>query len=147
LEILRASISESGAHPWAGCHISHTYQSGASVYFTFGFRQQAGRVMDQYLRVKGAVQQSFIDHGATLSHHHAVGTEHLPWLASEISPLGVQAISAIKRSFDPANVMNPGRLQPSQNPFEDWKHVGNETSSVSHAEERLAIRKLEDSKT
>ncbi len=45
--------------------------------------------MEQYLKVKRAAQQSFIDHGATLSHHHAVGTEHLPWLAADISPLGV----------------------------------------------------------
>jgi alkyldihydroxyacetonephosphate synthase len=146
LEILRASIGESGVHPWVGCHISHTYQSGASVYFTFGFRQQPGREMEQYLLVKRAVQQSFIDHGATLSHHHAVGTEHLPWLAAEISPLGVQAIAAIKNSLDPANIMNPGRLQPSQNPFEDWMRLGNNTGSSSQADELFAIRKVGDSK-
>lgn len=125
---LRETIEKSGAHPWTGCHISHTYQCGASVYFTFGFRQNAGSEMDQYLRVKKAVQQSFIDHGATLSHHHAVGTEHLPWLADEISRLGVQTIAAIKRSLDPANIMNPGRLQPSQHPFEDWKNLVSRTN-------------------
>jgi alkyldihydroxyacetonephosphate synthase len=118
--LLRATILESGVRPWAGCHISHTYQCGASVYFTFGFRQQRGHEMEQYLRVKRAAQQSFIDHGATLSHHHAVGTEHLPWLAADISPLGVQAVAAIKRGLDPSNIMNPGRLQPSPNPFEMW---------------------------
>ena len=133
MEILRAAISESGAHPWAGCHISHTYQSGASVYFTFGFRQQAGLEIDQYLRVKRGVQQAFIDHGATLSHHHAVGTEHLPWLAAEISPLGVQAVAAIKHSLDPANIMNPGRLQPSQNPFEEWMKLADRVGSGSRA--------------
>lgn len=117
---LRTSINESGVRPWAGCHISHTYQSGASVYFTFGFKQLAGREMEQYLRVKWAAQQSFIDCGATLSHHHAVGTEHLPWLAADISPLGVQAIGAIKRELDPNNIMNPGRLQPSANSYAEW---------------------------
>jgi hypothetical protein len=76
--------------------------------------------MEQYLRVKRAAQQSFIDCGATLSHHHAVGTEHLPWLAADISPLGVQAIAAIKSGLDPGNIMNPGRLKPSPNPFEEW---------------------------
>jgi alkyldihydroxyacetonephosphate synthase len=117
---LRASISESRVQPWAGCHISHTYQSGASVYFTFGMRQELGREMEQYLHVKRAVQQSFMDQGATLSHHHAVGTEHLPWLADDISPLGVQAIAAIKRGLDPGNILNPGRLTPSADPFRDW---------------------------
>jgi alkyldihydroxyacetonephosphate synthase len=120
ISVLRKQIAESGARPWAGCHISHTYQSGASVYFTFGLRQQEGREMEQYLRVKRAVQQSFIDCGATLSHHHAVGTEHLPWLAADISPLGVRAVAALKHGLDPNNIMNPGRLQPSQEPFVEW---------------------------
>jgi alkyldihydroxyacetonephosphate synthase len=117
--VLRAEISKSGSRPWAGCHISHSYPCGASLYFTFGFQQQLGREMEQYLQVKRAVQQSFIDNGATLSHHHAVGTEHLPWLAADISPVGVKAVSAIKQGLDPANIMNPGRLLPSSNPFED----------------------------
>jgi alkyldihydroxyacetonephosphate synthase len=124
MEAIPAGIMESGVRPWAGCHISHTYRSGASVYFTFSFRQQRGSELDQYLRVKRAAQQSFMDHGATLSHHHAVGTEHLPWLAADISPLGVRAVAAIKQELDPGNNMNPGRLQPSSEPFEEWSRIG-----------------------
>jgi alkyldihydroxyacetonephosphate synthase len=124
MQTLREKISESGVPPWTGCHISHTYRTGASVYFTFGFKQELGREMEQYLRVKRAAQQSFIDHGATLSHHHAVGTEHLPWLAADISPLGLKAVAALKRGLDPANIMNPGRLQPTANPFEAWSQIG-----------------------
>jgi alkyldihydroxyacetonephosphate synthase len=124
METVRDRIAESGVRPWTGCHISHTYQTGASVYFTFAFRQQPGLEMEQYLRVKRAVQQAFIDQGATLSHHHAVGTEHLPWLAEDISRLGVLAVAAIKRGLDPANIMNPGRLTPSADPFKDWMRIG-----------------------
>jgi alkyldihydroxyacetonephosphate synthase len=124
MEAIQAGILKGGVRPWAGCHISHTYRSGASVYFTFSFRQQRGSELDQYLRVKRAAQQSFMDHGATLSHHHAVGTEHLPWLAAEISPLGVRAVAAIKQELDPGNNMNPGRLQPSSEPFEEWSRIG-----------------------
>ena len=124
ISVLREEISKSGVRPWAGCHVSHTYPCGASLYFTFGFRQRPGHELEQYLQVKRAVQQSFIDHGATLSHHHAVGTEHLPWLAADISPIGVQAISAIKQRLDPVNIMNPGRLLPSSTPFEDWLALG-----------------------
>jgi alkyldihydroxyacetonephosphate synthase len=126
---LRSAIVESGVKPWVGCHISHTYQCGASLYLTFAFRQQDGNEMPQYLRAKRVVQQSFIDCGATLSHHHAVGTEHLPWLADDISPLGVTAIAAIKAGLDPDNVMNPGRLRPSGVPFEEWLRVGSESST------------------
>jgi alkyldihydroxyacetonephosphate synthase len=127
---LRASIfdGERGVKPWVGCHISHTYHSGASLYLTFACRQHPGREMNQYLRAKRAVQQSFIDHRATLSHHHAVGTEHLPWLTDEISPVGVKAVAAIKAGLDPGNVMNPGRLRPSAMPFEEWSRVGSDAA-------------------
>ena len=120
---IRDSVLEGGVPPFSGCHISHTYHSGASVYFTFGFMQQAGSEMEQYLRVKRAAQQSFMDYGGTLSHHHGVGTEHLPWLAADISPLGVKAVAAIKRGLDPGNIMNSGRLQPSADPFEEWSRI------------------------
>jgi alkyldihydroxyacetonephosphate synthase len=121
---IRDGVLESGVPPFSGCHISHTYRSGASVYFTFGFMQQAGREMEQYLRVKRAAQQSFMDHGGTLSHHHGVGTEHLPWLAADISPVGVKAVAAIKQGLDPGNIMNSGRLRPSLEPFEEWARIG-----------------------
>lgn len=123
MSAIRAGIAESGVPPWSGCHISHTYHTGASLYFTFGFMQQRDREMEQYMKVKRAAQQSFIDHGATLSHHHGVGTEHLPWLAADISPLGVKAVAAIKHGLDPDNIMNPGRLQPSPDPFEAWSRA------------------------
>jgi alkyldihydroxyacetonephosphate synthase len=125
---LIAAIADSGVKPWVGCHISHSYHSGASLYLTFACRQQHGREMQQYLHAKRAVQQSFIDHGATLSHHHAVGTEHLPWLSDDISPVGVMAIAAIKGGLDPGNVMNPGRLRPSAAPFEEWSRAGSDAT-------------------
>jgi alkyldihydroxyacetonephosphate synthase len=127
---LRDAIQKSGVKPWVGCHISHTYHSGASVYLTFACKQQDGHEMQQYRHAKRAVQQSFMDHGATLSHHHAVGTEHLPWLTDDISPVGVMAIAAIKAGLDPGNVMNPGRLQPSTAPFEEWSKIAGDALSV-----------------
>src|SRR6202453_2918496 len=128
---LSTAIEESGVKPWVGCHISHSYHSGASLYLTFACQQKHGREMQQYLHAKRVVQQSFIDHGATLSHHHAVGTEHLPWLSDDISPVGVLAIAAIKGGLDPGNVMNPGRLRPSIAPLEEWLRVGGEAAVLS----------------
>jgi alkyldihydroxyacetonephosphate synthase len=120
--------NDSKVKPWIGCHISHTYQCGASLYLTFACRQQQGQEMQQYLHAKRAVQQSFMDHGATLSHHHAVGTEHLPWLTDDISLVGVMAVAAIKGGLDPGNIMNPGRLRPSTSSFEEWSRVGSDAT-------------------
>ena len=121
--------------------ISHTYHSGASLYLTFAFRQQYGHEMQQYLHAKRFVQQSFIDHGATLSHHHGVGTEHLPWLTDDISPVGLMAVDAIKRGLDANNVMNPGRLRPSAEPFTSGPELAANLRPEGHSV--LALRKCQ----
>jgi len=50
--------------------------------------------------------------GATLTHHHAIGADHAPWLAAEDGDLGVEVLRAVKARLDPAGVMNPGKLLP-----------------------------------
>ena len=50
--------------------------------------------------------------GATITHHHAVGTDHKPWLAQEIGPLGVSVLRAVKADLDPTGILNPGVLIP-----------------------------------
>ena len=50
--------------------------------------------------------------GGTITHHHAVGRDHAPWLAAEVGDLGVELLRAVKERCDPAGVMNPGKLLP-----------------------------------
>ena len=116
---IQAAIDAEAVPGIVGCHISHTYHTGASLYFTFGMRATPGQEMAQYLRVKKAAEDAFLAGGATLSHHHAVGYEHLPWLEADISPAGMTAIEALKRGLDPGGVMNPGKLSRDFS-FEDW---------------------------
>ena len=93
------------------CHLSHSYHAGACLYFTFAFLPSAGGDMiSEYDVVKSAVQQSFVDHGATLSHHHAVGTEHSQWLEQDISAPGVAMIKALFDGTDPGRHLNPGKI-------------------------------------
>jgi alkyldihydroxyacetonephosphate synthase len=60
--------------------------------------------------VKRAIQQGFIDLGGTLSHHHAVGVEHSPWLSQDISPAGVTMIRSLLDGVDPQRNFNPGKI-------------------------------------
>ena len=52
---------------------------------------------------------SGIGTGGTITHHHAVGTDHLPWMGREISVLGLQILKAVKKQLDPAGILNPGK--------------------------------------
>jgi alkyldihydroxyacetonephosphate synthase len=93
------------------CHLSHSYHAGACLYFTFAFRATPGADMiAQYAVVKSAIQQAFVDNGATLSHHHAVGTEHAEWLEQDISAPGVGMLKALFEGTDPGRHLNPGKI-------------------------------------
>jgi alkyldihydroxyacetonephosphate synthase len=93
------------------CHLSHSYHAGACLYFTFGINPVPGRDgLEQYARVKTAMQQAFVDSGATLSHHHAVGTEHAQWLEEDISAPGVGMLRALFEGVDPGANLNPGKI-------------------------------------
>ncbi len=93
------------------CHISHVYETGASLYFTVAAKQ-SGDPVEQWLAAKAAASDALIDNGASITHHHAVGQDHKPWLAREIGPVGVQMLRALKEELDPSGVLNPGVLIP-----------------------------------
>ena len=114
------AIKDTGVDAWVGCHLSHSYRTGASLYFTFGCLQREGREIEQYLYVKKAAEDAFMKNGGTLSHHHAVGTEHLPWVEEDLSPTGLKAVKALKAGLDPNDIMNPSKIIPSEKPLDDW---------------------------
>lgn len=103
-----------------GCHISHTYPTGASLYFTFACMPAPGEGLSQYLAIKKAAEDAFLKYGGTLSHHHAVGYEHMPWIEEEISSSGLTALKALKQGLDPQNIMNPGKMIPTEEAIELW---------------------------
>src|SRR6266536_2736838 len=90
-------------------HISHVYPSGASLYFTVA-AAQADDPVARWHAAKVAAGDAIAAAGATISHHHGVGSDHLPWYRAEIGPLGTEALAAVKRALDPAGVLNPGIL-------------------------------------
>ena len=93
------------------CHLSHSYHAGACLYFTFAFKGSSPASMAaEYEVVKSAIQQAFVDNGGTLSHHHAVGTEHAQWLEQDISAPGVAMLEALFAGTDPGQHLNPGKI-------------------------------------
>jgi alkyldihydroxyacetonephosphate synthase len=105
------AFGELGVRGYIMCHLSHSYHAGACLYFTFAFKPApGGDWLAQYDIVKFAIQQAFMDSGATLSHHHAVGTEHARWLEEDISAPGVAMLQALFDGVDPGANLNPGKI-------------------------------------
>ena len=106
------AFSALGATGYVMCHLSHSYHAGACLYFTFAFRPAGDDDdgVEAYDVVKSAIQQAFLDAGGTLSHHHAVGTEHARWLEQDISAPGVAMLHALFEGTDPGANLNPGKI-------------------------------------
>lgn len=106
-----AALSESLGQALVMCHISHVYPTGASLYFTVVAGQQVDPI-EQWRRAKAAASDAMVRTGATITHHHAVGADHRPWMRAEIGDLGVQILRSVKATLDPAGILNPGKLIP-----------------------------------
>ncbi len=92
-----------------GCHVSHLYPTGASLYFTV-LGRQTGDPATQWRSLKTGATDAIMAAGGTLTHHHAVGRDHAPWMAGEVGELGLGVLRAMKDRCDPAGIMNPGKL-------------------------------------
>ena len=104
------AFTETGHRGFIMCHLSHSYHSGACQYFTFAIADGSDTSLDSYDHVKRAIQQSFMDHHGTISHHHGVGEEHSPWLEQDISPAGVFIQAKLFEGVDPGEHLNPGKI-------------------------------------
>ncbi|MBB5918676.1 alkyldihydroxyacetonephosphate synthase [Nocardia transvalensis] len=108
---LTDSLSAQGTPALVMCHVSHTYPTGASLYFTV-VAKQLDDPIDQWLRAKAAAGDAIVAASGTITHHHAVGTDHRAWMTGEIGDLGVRVLRAVKDAVDPAGILNPGKLIP-----------------------------------
>jgi alkyldihydroxyacetonephosphate synthase len=92
------------------CHLSHAYPDGASLYFTFIARRRSGQEIEQWRGVKAAACEAIVSAGGTITHHHAVGRDHAPYMQAEVGELGLEVLRAAKERLDPAGILNPGKL-------------------------------------
>lgn len=95
------------------CHVSHTYPTGASLYYTV-VAPAGADPLARWAAAKHAAGDAIAANGGTISHHHAVGADHRPWMGTEVGPLGVSVLRAVKRTLDPVGVLNPGKLIPEE---------------------------------
>ena len=108
---VRAALSEALGSAIVMCHVSHLYSQGASLYFTV-LAAASQDPAAQWQRAKVAASDALVSSGATITHHHAIGSDHRPWMTEEIGELGVSVLKAVKDVLDPTGVLNPGKLIP-----------------------------------
>ena len=110
---IHASLDGQGTPGLVFCHLSHAYADGASLYFTFIARSRHGAELEQWRQVKRAASEAIVASGGTITHHHAVGRDHAPYMEAEVGSTGLDVLRAVKDRLDPTGIMNPGKLLPT----------------------------------
>jgi alkyldihydroxyacetonephosphate synthase len=91
---------------------THVYPDGPAPYYTFNVKGDPDRLLEQWRHIKQRASDALIAAGGTITHHHAVGRDHMPWYREQRPALFGAALTAAKAALDPAGILNPGVLVP-----------------------------------
>ena len=65
---------------------THVYPDGPAIYYTFNVRGDPSRLIEQWRHIKARASDALIAAGGTITHHHAVGRDHMPCTAPSARP-------------------------------------------------------------
>ncbi len=109
----RQAIKEATGHEGiVTCRFTHAYPDGCAPYYTFQGRGRHGALLEQWQQIKNAASDALIAQGGTITHHHAVGRDHMPWYSQQIPDTFAAALKGAKDKLDPAGILNPGVIVP-----------------------------------
>ncbi|HNO66785.1 MAG TPA: FAD-linked oxidase C-terminal domain-containing protein, partial [Tepidiformaceae bacterium] len=92
------------------CRFTHVYTDGPAPYYSFSGMGRPGAELEMWAELKQAASDAVIANGGTITHHHAVGRDHMPWYREQRPPLFEAALRAAKEAVDPQGLLNPGIL-------------------------------------
>lgn len=93
----------------ASAHQSHSYPTGACLYFTFAAQVDPAEREAYYVAAWDAGTRAVLDNGGSLSHHHAVGLNRARFMPEALGD-ALGTFAAVKGALDPNGIMNPGKL-------------------------------------
>jgi alkyldihydroxyacetonephosphate synthase len=86
------------------------YPDGPAPYYTILAPARRGEELEQWAAIKRACSDAVIEHGGTITHHHAVGRDHRPWYDQQRPDPFADALRGAKSAVDPTGALNPGVL-------------------------------------
>jgi len=109
-QVYAAVRSAASAHALVLAHLSHAYPDGCSIYFTL-VATRTGDALARYDALVDAALGAALAEGATLSHHHGVGSSKAHWLDLELGG-GLETLRRLRGAWDPDRLLNPATFEP-----------------------------------
>jgi alkyldihydroxyacetonephosphate synthase len=110
MEKVKAVTKEVCGSAFVTCRFTHVYPDGPAPYYTVIAPGRRGDQVKQWDEIKLAVMETLIDLGGTITHHHAVGRDHMPGYERQRPELFGEVLRATKKTLDPGGMLNPGVL-------------------------------------
>jgi len=111
-KVLNEMWTKQGVKGFVGMHSAHQYKTGTCLYWTFASMQNDRSDINRFVETKSAVMEEILSHGGSLTHHHGVGFEYVPWMERYLGNSAVEALWGLKKRLDPRGICNPGKILP-----------------------------------
>ncbi len=92
------------------CRFTHIYPDGCAPYYTIVAQGRAGAQIEQWDAIKAGISDVLLREGGSITHHHAVGRDHVPWYIQQATPIAQSMLRGAKFALDPEWILNPGVL-------------------------------------
>lgn len=107
-------------HAMVMAHFSHAYHGGCSIYFTFaGFGHTLDETLEKYEALWQDGLTAVAEAGGSVAHHHGVGVSKSGFTQYDHRN-GRPLFEALKTTFDPDGILNPGKVWGDGNGTEAW---------------------------
>ncbi len=97
------------AKPFVTARVTQIYQTGAAIYFYFGFCYKGvPNPSEVYMELENIARQVILKSGGSLSHHQGVGKIRREFLPKVLSPVALEWKRGLKQTVDPENIFGVG---------------------------------------
>ena len=106
-EAIEASLEVGRSFGIPACSWGHA--GDGNLHTTFLLAGEDDRELELAPKLSEALFELALNLGGTISGEHGVGFVKRNWLAKQLGPRAFELHGAVKRAFDPQNLLNPGK--------------------------------------
>lgn len=112
MDRIRQDFPHAGDLTMLGGHSSHSYQTGANLYFVYDYHincEPREEIVRYHIPLNTIIVEEALRFGGSMVHHHGIGKYRTEWTAAEHGS-AFHMLAKLKDAFDPQGIMNRGTI-------------------------------------